>query len=110
MSHSAHHVDATIRAPLCAGTKVRRSKPLAFLLPGLILLAAAAPLWVSAAYAKIKSGPGSSASVPGKSIKVQNVSSGKTVQPTAAPAAKTKPVAVVKEEWVHISHNMMTRE
>jgi hypothetical protein len=99
MFHSSHHPDIAVRAPGAAETKVRRSNPATLLLSGLILLAAAAPLGVSAAYAKIKGGPGSySPYVPGKSIGVWNVSSGETVQPTAAPAAKTKPVAVVKQE------------
>jgi hypothetical protein len=42
MFHSAHHGDATICAPLGAGSKHWRARPLALLLPALILLSAAA--------------------------------------------------------------------
>jgi hypothetical protein len=42
MFHSAHHGDATICAPLGAGSKHSRARPLALLLPALILLSAAA--------------------------------------------------------------------
>jgi hypothetical protein len=100
--HRAHHSVIAVRTLLRAGSKDRRSKPLTFLLPGLILFAAAAPPWVGAAHAHPVGGVQHIIAMhkfcSGKSSEAQVRSTGKTCQTTGAPVAKTKPVASVKEE------------
>jgi hypothetical protein len=109
--HRAHYSVIAIRTLLRAGSKDRRSKPLTFLLPGLILFAAAAPGGVGAAHAHPVGGVQHIIAMhkfcSGKSSEAQVRSTDNICQTTAAPVAKTKPVATVKEEVKRADRNHM---
>jgi hypothetical protein len=91
MFHSAHNPDATIRASLRSGTKVRRSKPAALLLSGLMLIAAIAPT------------PAASCDAERGEVCYERSAGDKAFEKDLAEVAallhatKTKPVAVVTE-------------